>query len=147
MIAHVEHGKTEVEWRQLKDIRPFIDRFLTLESKENITEQLRDVLPPQGELEGAIVRLVLEYPRDWEALIDDAGLREYASNAFEFHLVKRPQMETRVRLPEDQTVGSLSPLELLGIYWRASHTEDQDLETLDRLAKEVIEEVQREAGG
>jgi exonuclease SbcD len=93
------------------------------------------------------VRLVLEYPRDWEALIDDAGLREYASNAFEFHLVKRPQMETRVRLPEDQTVGSLSPLELLNIYWRASHTEDQDLETLNRLAKEVIEEVQREAGG
>jgi exonuclease SbcD len=147
VIAHVEQGKTEVEWRQLKDIRPFIDRSLTLASKESITEQLRDALPPQGELEGAIVRLVLEYPRDWEALIDDAELREYASNAFEFHLVKRPQMETRVRLPEDQTVGSLSPLELLDIYWRASHTEDQDLETLNRLAKEVIEEVQREAGG
>ena len=147
VIAHVEQGKTEVEWRQLKDIRPFIDRSLTLASKENITEQLRDALPSQGELEGAIVRLVLEYPRDWEALIDDAGLREYTSNAFEFHLVKRPQMETRVRLPEDQTVGSLSPLELLDIYWRASHTEDQDLETLNQLAKKVIEEVQGKAGG
>ena len=147
VIAHVEQGKTEVEWRQLKDIRPFIDRYLTLASKENITEQLRDALPPQEELEGAIVRLVLEYPRDWEALIDDAGLREYTSNAFEFHLVKRPQMETRVRLPEDQTVGSLSPLELLDIYWRASHTEDQDLETLNQLAKKVIEEVQGKAGG
>jgi exonuclease SbcD len=79
-------------------------------------------------------------------LIDDAGLREYVSNAFEFHLVKRPQMDTRVRLPEDQSVGSLSPLELLDIYWRASHTEDQDLETLNQLAKEVIEDVQREKG-
>jgi exonuclease SbcD len=146
VIAHVARGKTEVEWRQLKDIRPFIDRSLTLETKENITEQLRGALPPQAELEGAIVRLVIESPRDWEALIDDAGLREYVSNAFEFHLVKRPQMDTRVRLPEDQSVGSLSPLELLDIYWRASHTEDQDLETLNQLAKEVIEDVQREKG-
>lgn len=147
VIAYVEQGNTKVEWRQLEDIRPFIDRSLILETKEKITDQLRETLPPQERMEGAIVRLTLEYPRDWEPLIDDARLREYASNAFEFHLVKRPQMETRVRLPEDQTVGSLSPLELLDIYWRASHTEDQDLEMLNRLAKKVIEEVQHEAGG
>ena len=88
------------------------------------------------------MRLTIEYPRDWEPLIDEAALREYAQKAFEFHLVKHPQIESRVRLPDDQSVGSMSPLELLDIYWRANHTADDDLEALNRLAGEVIEEVQ-----
>jgi exonuclease SbcD len=82
--------------------------------------------------------LVIEYPRDWEPLIDEAALREYAAGAFEFHLVKRPQMETRIRLPEDQTVGSLSPLELLELYWRAAHTDPQEIASLSELAAEII---------
>jgi exonuclease SbcD len=144
VIANVERGKTEVEWRQLVDIRPFIDRFQRLETKENIQGQLHSSLPEPGELQDAIVRLTIEYPRDWEALIDDAALREYTAGAFEFHLVKRPQIEARVRLPEDQSVGSLSPLDLLDIYWRSSHTEEEELETLNRLAKEVIGEIHGE---
>ena len=147
VIAHVERGKTEVEWHQLKDIRPFIDCSLSIEKKENITGQLRAALPPPEALEGAIVRLALEYPRAWEPLIDDAGLREFTSQAFEFHLVKRPQMETRVRLPDNQSMGSLSSLDLLNIYWDASHTGEQDLEALNQLAKEVIDEVQGKTGG
>lgn len=146
VIAHVERGKTEVEWRQLQDIRPFIDRTLRLETKDDIEAQLQTVLPKPDKLQDAIVRLTIEYPRDWEALIDDAALRDYTKGAFEFHLVKRPQIEARVRIPEDQSVGSLSPLELLDLYWRASHTEDQELEALNRLASEVIEEVHRQTG-
>jgi exonuclease SbcD len=143
VIARVERGNTELEWRQLTGIRPFVDRSLVLDSKEDIDRRLRDALPPPEQLEGAIVRLTIEYPRDWEPLIDDAALREYAQGAFEFHLVKRPQIEARVRLPEDQTVGSMSALELLDLYWRASHTKDEDLEALNRLAGEVIREVQQ----
>jgi exonuclease SbcD len=147
VIARVARGKTEVEWRQLTGIRPFVDRSLILDSKEDIDRHLRDALPPPARLEGAIVRLTIEYPRDWEALIDDAALREYTQGAFEFHLVKRPQIEARVRLPEDQTVGSMSALELLDLYWRASHTKDEDLEALNRLAGEVIKEVQHKVDG
>jgi exonuclease SbcD len=144
VIARVDHGETEVEWRQLADIRPFVDRSLVLDSKEDIDRRLRAALPPPEQLQGAIVRLIIEYPRDWEALIDDASLREYAQDAFEFHLVKRPQIEGRVRLPEDQTVGSMSALELLDLYWRASHTNQEEIERLNRLAGEVIAEVQGE---
>jgi exonuclease SbcD len=146
VIAHVERGKTEVEWRQLENIRPFIDRSLRLETKEDIQAQLLGVLPKPEEMQGAIVRLTIEYPRDWEALIDDVALRDYAEGAFEFHLVKQPQIEARVRIPDDQSVGSLSPLELLDLYWRASHTEDDELDALNRLASEVIEDVHRESG-
>jgi exonuclease SbcD len=140
VIAHVERDHSQVEWRKLEDIRPFIDRFLRLESNEGITDQLRAVLSPPEQLQGAIVRLVMEYPREWEAMIDDASLREFAAAAFEFHLVKRPQMEARIRIPEDQTVGSLTPLELLDLYWSASHTEPDEIESLNTLATQVIED-------
>jgi len=143
VVANVQRGKTEVAWRQLVDIRPFVDRSISLDSKENIDQHLRETLPPSDQLVGAIVRLTVEYPRDWEALIDDAALREYAQEAFEFHLVKRPQIEARVRIPDDQTVGSMSALELLDLYWKASHTKDDDLEALNQLASEVIADVQR----
>lgn len=140
VIAHVERGQTQVEWRRLEDIRPFIDRFVRLETSEDITKQLRAALPDPEQLEGAVVRLVLEYPREWEAMIDEAALREHTASAFEFHLVKRPQMEARIRIPENQAVGSLTPLELLDLYWNASHTDATEIESLNQLAAQVIEE-------
>jgi exonuclease SbcD len=146
VVARVERGHTEVEWRKLAGIRPFIDRRLQLESDAEITDQLRNALPAVEQLEGAIVRLVLEYPREWEAQIDEAALREHTAGAFEFHLVKRPQMETRVRIPEDQNVGSLTPLELLNLYWEASHTDSADGEALNKLAASVIDEVLHRTG-
>jgi len=140
VIAHVEHGHSEVEWRKLKGIRPFVDRSLRLKSQEDVTGQLQRCLPQATKLEGAIVRLVLEYPREWETLIDEVALRQYASSAFEFHLIKRPTVEARARLSQDETVGSLTPLELLERYWRASHVETSEREDLQKLATEIIEE-------
>ena len=145
VIAHVERGQTRVEWRKLENIRPFIDRFVRLQNDEEVTDQLREALPAPDRLTGAVVRLVIEYPRDWETSIDEAALREYAGESFEFQLVKRPQMDARVRLPDDQTIGSLSPLELLDLYWRASHVEDaSSLTELNQLAAQVIREVHGE---
>jgi exonuclease SbcD len=140
VIADVQRGETSVDWRKLTSIRPFIDRSLTLTSKDDIDSRLREALGPQDQLEGAIVRLSVDYPRDWEALIDDAALREYAQEAFEFHLVKHPQIEARVRIPDDQNVGSMSPMELLDLYWKASHTKAEDIDDLNQLAARVIDE-------
>jgi exonuclease SbcD len=136
VIAEVEKGQTKVEWRKLAGVRPFIDRRAVLESSENVTETLKSTLPKAKELEGAIVRLTVEYPRELDTLIDEAALRKYAEQSFEFHLVKRPQIEARIRLPADQTVSSLSPLDLLDQYWQASHMEDA--EELQKLAQEII---------
>jgi exonuclease SbcD len=136
IIAEVEKGQTQVEWRKLEDVRPFVDRRAILESGENVTETLKSALPKAKALEGAIVRLTVEYPRELDPLIDEAVLRKYAEGAFEFHLVKRPQIEARIRLPADQTVSSLSPLDLLDQYWRASHMEEA--EELQKLAQEII---------
>ena len=140
VIAHVEHGHTEVEWRKLKEIRPFIDRSLRLKEPEDVMGQLQRSLPSLSRMEGAIVRLVLEYPREWETMIDEVALREHASGTFEFHLVKRPMLEARARLAQDETIESLTPLELLERYWRANHVDSSERDELQKLAEAIIEE-------
>jgi exonuclease SbcD len=144
VIAHVARGQCQVEWRRLEGVRPFIDRFLRLDSDENITERLLAALPAPEQMKGAIVRLTLEYPRDWEPLIDEAALHECAAETFEFHLVKRPQMDMRIRLPEDKAISSLTPLELLDLYWRANHADPAESEGLQRLAEEVIQDLHQD---
>ncbi len=146
VIANIERGKTVIEWRKLENIRPFVDRFMQIDNPDQVTEQILKAMPPEADLDGAIVRLVLEYPREWEALIDEAALREHARQSFEFHLVKRPQMETRIRLPDGQAVGSLTPLELLDKFWAASHIEASDQEALDQLASQIIHSIDTDQG-
>ncbi len=138
VIAEITRSKTQVRWRRLEGIRPFVDKFVRLESSENVTARLKSALPKQEKLAEAIVRLVVEYPREWDTLIDEPALRAHAAGAFEFHLVKRPQMEARIRLPADQTISSLSPLELLDQYWRATHADDGEIEALQALAREIL---------
>ncbi len=140
VIAQVEPGQTEVTWRELTSIRPFIDRFVRLETPDNVMEQLLAALPSPEQSEGAILRLVIEYPREFEPLIDENTLHARAAACMEFHLVKRPQAHVRVRIPNDQTIGSLTPLELLDIYWRSNHIQSEDQVLLNRMAAEIIRE-------
>jgi exonuclease SbcD len=139
VIADVEKGRdTEVEWIQLTGVRKFIDRRAVLTSSESVTESLKAALPKPKEMSEAIIRLVVEYPREWDSLIDEAALRKYAADAFEFHFVKRPQIESRVRIDEGQVVSSLSPLDLLGQYFDAAKVSNAD--ELKKLAQEIISE-------
>jgi exonuclease SbcD len=136
VIAEVTRGNATVEWRKLLGTRQFIERRVVLSSNENVTETLKAALP--GELAGAIVRLTVEYPREMDILIDESALRKHAEQAFEFHLAKKPKVEARVRLPEGQMIGSLSPLELLDQYWRTTKT--GGAVDLQKLAQEIIGE-------
>lgn len=141
IIAEIERGQTRVDWRKLIGVRPFIDSFLRLEGEqppEGLTGRLRNALPTQDELAEAIVRFTVEYPRAWDALIDESALRTYAARAFEFRLVKHPQMEARLRLPDDQAVSSLTPLKLLELFWRTEHVAESEIEILLKLAGEVL---------
>ncbi len=139
IIAEVEKGQTQVEWRKLEGVRLFVDRRAVLKSSENVTEKLRATLPDAEKLKDAIVRLTVEYPREWDTLIDESALRKYAEGAFEFHLVKRPQFESRIRIAEGQAVSSLSPLDLLDQYWRAAKVDKaEDVDALQKLAQEIL---------
>lgn len=144
MEVLIEKGKdTRVIPRELKNIRRFLDCALEIESEQNVTRTILDELTKIGDPADAILRLTLTYPRDWEALIDEAALREYAAEAFEFHLVKRPQIETRIRLPEGRAVGSMSPQELLEVYWDSTHLDAEEQDELLKLAQQVIQQVKQ----
>ena len=134
VIAEVTRGNAKVTWKKIEGTRRFIERRAVIGSSENVTEFLISQLPK--EISDAIVKLVVEYPREWDALIDESALRKFASDAFEFHLVKRPKVEARVRIPEGQVVSSMSPLELLDQYFASAKVEGAD--ELQKLAQEIL---------
>jgi exonuclease SbcD len=139
VIADVKKdGKTQVEWRKLAG-RRFIDRFVRLETPADFDEKLKAALPNEDQLVDAVVRLIVEYPYEYESLLDEAALRKQGEVCLEFHLVRRPQRETRIRLPQDQTISSLTALDLLDVYWRAVNSDDSETEELQKLAAEVIQ--------
>jgi exonuclease SbcD len=138
VIAEIERGHTRVDWRPLTGIRPMLDYSVKITSNEKVYEQIIGSLPNPEKLQGAILRLVLEYPRDWEAMIDEAALRDYTRDTFELHLVRRPLSDERIRLPGDQAIGSLTPIELLEIYWKANHVDSNEMAELKRLALEIV---------
>ena len=139
LIADVRKGKTTLDWRELKGIRPFVDLRLRLDSSEDITGQVQKALPAEKELEGALLRLVLEYPRSWEPLLDEAAIRELGKSTLEFHFQKAPIYEPRLRLEKNQAVSELSPQELLDAYWRVSGTPEDEIQELNQLAREILD--------
>jgi exonuclease SbcD len=138
VIVKIERGKTVIQ-RRLLPGRIFIDRYIALSSSEDVSEQIISVLSPQENLENAIVRLTIEYPRDYDPLIDETVIRQFAELAFEFHLVRRPQIQTRARLPLNEGIGNLSAIELFDKYLKVMNTSPNDVDTLHKLAEEIIE--------
>jgi exonuclease SbcD len=107
-----------------------------------VTEFLKSQLPGPADIAGAILKLTVEYPREWDGLIDESALRNHAAQAFEFHLVKKPKVEARVRIPEGQVVSSMSPLELLAQYFDSAKVSNKD--DLQNLAQKIIMEEQED---
>ncbi len=146
IVAGVEKGQpTQVEWRKLNG-RPFFDRRVRLESTDGVLERLLDALPKPEELKDAVVRLVIDYPFNLDSVIDEAAVRRYAEECLEFHFVRRPQRDTRLRLPEDSAVSSMTPLDLLELYWRTVETDAEDVSALQKLAGEILNGPQGEEG-
>ena len=141
VIAEIEKGKTKVNWHKL-DGRKFIDRTVNLSSLDDVSQQLVDALPAQENLRDAILRLTVTYPREWETDIDESAVRRHAEPAFEFHFLRRPKMEARLRLPEGQLVSSVDHAELLKTYWKTMDVEDT--EQLNLLAMQIMQDVKAE---
>lgn len=138
VIASVEPGReTQVDWRRLMG-RRFIDVFLRINAPDFFMQETLAALPPQADMQDAMLRLVLEYPRQWEPLLDEPTLRAAAEPAFEFHLIRRPQIETRLRLPGDQAIASLSSMDLLSKYWEVVKTQPEEALELQQLAGELL---------
>ncbi len=138
VLAEVQRGRTRVQWRPIPKLRPFVQRFVRLQSAAEATATLLKALGPAEALEGAMVRLVVEYPQALERAIDEAALRRHAAAALSFQLIRRPVAEARLRLPPDTPVSSLTPFDLLAHYWRTKHKSEADIEALLEVAREIL---------
>jgi exonuclease SbcD len=140
VIAEVERNHTV--WKQT-DLpgRKFIDRSVELTDGSRVQEQLLAALPVESEMKDAILRLVAVYPRDWEALIDEPAIRRAAEGAFEFHFIRRPRVQVRLRLAGDKPIASLQPAELLDLFWKSMPPAEDQPEALNTLAGEIIQAV------
>jgi len=145
VIAEVEKGCTA--YRRVKlEGRRFIDRRVRVSTREQMITDVQNALPDPNEIEDAILRLTVEYPRDLEVFLDEPLLRQACAKAFEFHLVRRPQEEARLRLPEDKTIASLTPDEMLDLYWKSIKTRPDDHQMLKNLATSIFSAVSGEPG-
>ena len=147
VIADIQKGHSQVDFRQLTGIRPFITCEVKIDDDSPVTEQLLSALPSKEKLTGAIVRLIARYPREKQAQIDEKALRDHAAAAFEFHFVPRPEMDVRVRLAENQAIASLSPKDLAEIYWKGLHLTPAEIPPLLDLVDQIVMESANEEAG
>ena len=142
VIAKIEKGKpTKLRWMKLEG-RPFISCSVTVDDPENVQSQIMKTIPEPDVIQETMFRLIITYPRDWEALIDEAAIRRAAETAFEFHLVRRPLSPARLRLPRDMKIANLPPGELLSLYWKTIAPETNEIDVLNKLAGEIIQAVE-----
>ncbi|MCD6355639.1 MAG: exonuclease SbcCD subunit D [Anaerolineaceae bacterium] len=142
VLAEIEKGKpTKVDWVKLNG-RRFISRSVTVNDGDAVQEQIIKAVPAADEIRDSIFRLVITYPREWEAMIDEAAIRRACEPSFEFHLIRRPLSSARLRLPEGVVITNLSADELLTLYWKSVGVEKSDQQILKELAGEIIQAVE-----
>jgi exonuclease SbcD len=148
VLAEIEKGITKISWKKLEG-RIFIDTFIDLQKldrKENetipnpieIKNYLLENMPDPSELENAITRLTLVYPKDWENLIDDQWIQDHYKYALEVHINRKPIISTRLRLGEDEMISDFPPEKLLELYWQSNKISEDEINELQKLAKEII---------
>lgn len=143
VIAKVTKGETTYEARKLEG-RRFIDKFISVKDREEMISKVPGALPSKKQMENAILRLTVEYPRELEVFLDETLLREQSAGAMEFHLIRRPSQEARLRLPTGEGIANLTPLELLDSYWKSTHAEPGETEAMQMLAGSIIQAVEGE---
>jgi exonuclease SbcD len=148
ILAEVARQKTSYQKVELHG-RPFLDFSVSfkeesrqaLPNPEDLNRRILNELPPAEELKDAIVRLTIEYPRDWEALIDEPALRSYCAAAFDLHLIRRGLVEARLRLSSDEQFNPASSAELLKKYWDIVKINAEEQTALEQLSQEIIASV------
>jgi len=140
--AYLEAGKQTTYKKIALNGRKFISETVQVSDPEKSQAQIMDAIPAENELQDAMFRLIVTYPREWEAMIDEEAIRRACELAFELHLIRRPISASRLRLPDDVIVGKMTHAELLEKYWETVETEPGEINVLARMADGIMESVQ-----
>jgi len=137
VLATIGRGQTEWQFKKLKT-RRFIDIKIDSTSADTFMADIMSQLPSQTMVAGAICRVQLSYPRDWEPLLDENALNDYFAAALSVQIQKHRHLEKRARLGDTVAVEELTPADLLATYWRASGLDEAEIETMQALAADVL---------
>lgn len=144
VIADVGVGVTNIEWRKLVNVRPFIKCVIKIDPATHPTDQILANLPPREEINGAVVHIHVDFPPGTQGGIDEAPVIDHCSNAFELRFTTRMQREVRSRLAQDENTTAMSDLDLFGRYLDEHKNTAYDREKLTNLAMTILE---GDAGG
>jgi exonuclease SbcD len=137
VLAQVKRGRTEFAFEPLKT-RPFFNYKADTPHADNFMDDIIAALPLAEVVVGAVCRLQLHYPRDWENMLDESRIQERFRNAFSFNIQRHHIDSSRARLGDTVAVESLTPLELLDTYWQTQEMEPADMAAMQALAQEVL---------
>jgi len=143
VMANVTRGHTTWEFRKLKT-RRFIDLKVETREADSFMEDVLRQLPEADAVAGAICRVQLSYPRDWEPLLDEKQILARFEQALSVHLQKHRLLEKRARLGDTAAVEKLTPEELLERYWQSIGLSAAETAVMQSLAREVLRQSELE---
>jgi DNA repair protein SbcD/Mre11 len=137
VLADVARGHTGWEFVKLQT-RPFVDLKAVTRQAESFMADLLGQLPLPAEVAGAICRVQLDYPVDWEPLLDEAAIAEHFREALTIQVQKHRRSARRARLGDTVAVESLTPNELLDRYWETVGLDEEETAVMQELARELF---------
>jgi exonuclease SbcD len=137
VLAQVGKGQTDWDFVDLKT-RRFIDiKIDDLDADTFMADVMRQ-LPEPDKVSGAICRVQISYPRDWEPLLDDNAILAHFEQALSVQIQKQRQTERRSRLGDTAAVETLTPEQLLETYWQTIGLESEEAAAMQALAQDVL---------
>lgn len=139
VLATINKGQTAYTFETVKT-RRFIDLKIETGEQASFMDDIMRQLPDPQEVAGAICRVQLRYPRDWEALLDEGRIYNQFDTAFSIQLLKHRETKKRARLGEMAGIEALTPTELLTTYWESTDMPIKEIDAMKQLATEILTE-------
>lgn len=137
VLVDVKRGETKWQFNKL-NTRRFIDIAIETPSADSFMDDIMASLPEPDKVAGAICRVNLSYPRDWEALVDEARIAERFARSHSLQILKARHSDNRVRLGSAMAIEALNRQELLVKYWKSVGLDSQEIKRLQELADEIL---------
>ncbi len=138
VLAEVGNGHADYVFRRIVG-RKFYNLEISPQTAETFLPEVMSVLPSPEETEGAMIRLTVTYPKEWESFLDENELRKYMNRALEFHLIRKTTQPQRIRVLGDESVLSLEPAVLLRKYCEMNDYETEQVSALLEQARPFFE--------
>ncbi len=140
IIAEVSNHHTEYTFRELHTRKMYNLNFKA-GSAETMEQELENILPSAEEAQGAMIRLMIECPHEWEPMINEKALRKRFEGALDFQLKRRLTYTDRIRF-QNRNIGSLTPSDMLRTYCLSTKINETETEKLITLAEKIFSEAQ-----